>query len=203
MKVEIQLSKSPQKVIIDKEDLKLFEGKKLNLHSTGRVVCHYKGKVQYIARIIMGVEENHLWVKYKDSNYLNCSKDNLYILDRNTTAKTWRDTNLRRTYGITESEYDQLFLEQNNQCLLCGKNPEEWSKDAYVGAGPGNRPVKHRKFCVDHCHDTGKIRGILCWNCNNGLGQFKDNPEVLRKAADYIEINVKLVSRIGKTGSQN
>lgn len=72
-------------------------------------------------------------------------------------------------YGITKAELD-LMLEQHEACAIC--DTADWG-----AKGPQ----------VDHCHETGKVRGILCINCNNGLGRFRDDPTRLRAAADYVE----------------
>jgi hypothetical protein len=73
---------------------------------------------------------------------------------------------LRRRYGITAEEADVMFEAQGGLCAICR-----------------TAPAAH----VDHCPDTGEIRALLCFNCNGGLGQFKDDPEVLRAAAGYVE----------------
>ncbi len=91
-----------------------------------------------------------------------------------------RDYNLIRKYGITAVEYDMLLKAQNEVCYICHGNPAK------------------RRLAVDHEHVKGentkdprlkrpKVRGLLCWSCNNALGRFKDNPEHLRRAADYLE----------------
>jgi hypothetical protein len=81
-----------------------------------------------------------------------------------------RRRTLKRNYGITLEEYQQMLRKQGG-CAICGKNE-----------GLKEMPV-------DHCHKTGNIRGVLCHWCNKGLGQFFDNPSTLRKAADYIDRN--------------
>ena len=77
-----------------------------------------------------------------------------------------RTYHLTRRYGITAEESDAMFEAQGGLCAICR-----------------TAPAAH----VDHCHDTGEIRALLCFNCNGGLGQFKDDPEVLRAAAGYVE----------------
>lgn len=74
-------------------------------------------------------------------------------------------------YGITDEEYESLFAQQDGRCAICG------SRDA--GAWGGLLPV-------DHDHQTGKVRGLLCNHCNSGLGQFRDDPDRLLAAAAYL-----------------
>lgn len=62
-----------------------------------------------------------------------------------------------------------MFVEQKGVCAICG--------------GPGG---PHKSLAVDHHHGTGSVRGLLCGNCNNGLGRFRDNPEFLAKAITYL-----------------
>lgn len=77
-----------------------------------------------------------------------------------------RNYNLKKEYGLTFEEVQILQSNQNNQCKICKKEMQ--------------------KPNVDHCHKTGKIRGLLCWNCNIGLGYFKDNIENLQNAITYL-----------------
>ena len=76
-----------------------------------------------------------------------------------------RAQHLKQRYGITLVDYDQMLEEQDCKCKICG------AKD---------------KLVVDHCHDRGHVRGLLCQNCNTGLGMFKDTPEIMIKAAEYL-----------------
>lgn len=85
-----------------------------------------------------------------------------------------RKKNLKRWYNITLSEYDILLQLQNGTCAICsGKQIPTLT----------NRGV----LVVDHNHNNGKIRGLLCIRCNHGLGQFKDNPILLKNAITYLE----------------
>lgn len=79
-----------------------------------------------------------------------------------------RNASLKRSFGITCDEYDQMLTEQNNSCFLC----EETDRS-------------NRRLSVDH-GSTGN-RKLLCFNCNTALGNFKHSPNLLRKAADYLE----------------
>lgn len=79
-----------------------------------------------------------------------------------------REYNLKIKYGLTVEDYNNMLLNQAGGCAICGKSP-------------GERP-----FDVDHCHDTGKVRGLLCNNCNMGLGSFKDNIDNVRRAVQYL-----------------
>ncbi|MGW4654630.1 endonuclease VII domain-containing protein [Streptomyces sp. NPDC004279] len=79
-----------------------------------------------------------------------------------------RQDHLKRQYGITEAERDELIASQQGVCCICL-----------------SAPAAH----VDHCHETGRVRGVLCFSCNAALGQFKDRPDVIRRAATYVEGN--------------
>lgn len=74
----------------------------------------------------------------------------------------------RHRYGLEPEDFDQIKLNQQNKCVICCE----------VFDGPPH---------VDHCHKTGKVRGLLCRFCNQGLGQFKDSPERLLAAVAYIQ----------------
>jgi hypothetical protein len=76
------------------------------------------------------------------------------------------------TYGLTEVDWWSMFIDQDMKCAIC--SCEE--------------PVdKVKQWCVDHCHNTGKVRGILCRACNVGIGNLGDDPNVLRAAVGYLE----------------
>jgi hypothetical protein len=77
-----------------------------------------------------------------------------------------RNYHLKRRYGITEDDFDRMLAEQNGLCAICM-------------AVPG--------VFVDHCHKTGLVRGVLCFNCNNGLGHFEDDIVALELAALYLD----------------
>ena len=77
---------------------------------------------------------------------------------------------LKRKYNLTPEDMAILLDEQENKCKICSIKFNDY--------------IKHN---VDHCHSTGKIRGLLCRACNLGLGFFKDDPKLLIKAIEYLE----------------
>lgn len=83
-----------------------------------------------------------------------------------------RDKNLRKKFGISLKDYNSMIERQAGRCLICGQT--------------GNHGGKG--LAVDHCHDTGRIRGLLCCSCNGGLGMFKDNIAILKSAIAYLEV---------------
>lgn len=88
----------------------------------------------------------------------------------------WSLTNnyLKRTYSIGYDRYLEMLKEQENKCKICG------------GEGFVMKEAHHLKLVVDHEHETGKVRGLLCHNCNRGLGLFKDNKDCLDAAIKYL-----------------
>ncbi|MGY0066330.1 endonuclease VII domain-containing protein [Streptomyces sp. QTS137] len=77
-----------------------------------------------------------------------------------------RQDHLKRQYGTTEAERDEPIASQGGARCICL-----------------SVPAAH----VDHCHETGRVRGVLCFSCNAALGQFKDRPDAIRRAAAYVE----------------
>lgn len=81
-----------------------------------------------------------------------------------------RDKTFQRKYGITLEDYNTILKKQNHCCKICNK-----------------AEVEHRgPLKLDHCHSTGKIRGLLCDHCNRGLGYFLDNIQSLQSAINYL-----------------
>jgi len=87
-----------------------------------------------------------------------------YQADPEHHIRIARRSIVKRKYGITLEEYDTIIA---RGCAICGNH------------GP--------RMALDHDHANGRIRDALCVSCNNGLGRFKDDPELLRTAADYLE----------------
>lgn len=90
---------------------------------------------------------------------------------RDSQIATARAKERRRAlakYGLTQADYDRMVAQQDHGCAICHQTVE------------GN-------LHVDHCHTSGKVRGLLCGACNTSIGSFRDNPATLRRAADYLE----------------
>ena len=93
--------------------------------------------------------------------------------------KTWREKNLQYTrdrqrpywlknvYGLTEEDYQKMLELQNGACAICGTTTPTG---------------KWKVFAIDHCHISGKIRGLLCNECNRGIGLLRDSSQLLKKA---------------------
>ena len=86
---------------------------------------------------------------------------------RNKPAE--QERHLKRKYGITLKDYSEMLEEQSGSCAICG-TPEP----------------ENKKFDVDHDHQTGDVRGLLCTSCNRMLGHGRDNPEILTAGAKYL-----------------
>ena len=84
-----------------------------------------------------------------------------------------RNATLKCRYNISESDYNDMFIEQGGRCAICGKHQTELSR------------ILH----VDHCHETDKVRGLLCGVCNRGLGMFSDSIPLLRNVIKYLEMS--------------
>ena len=89
---------------------------------------------------------------------------------------TNRRSKLKNKYGVTLEQYDAMLAAQGGVCAICGTSEPKGKRGAF---GP--------TFSVDHCHTTGKIRGLLCGLCNPALGAFGDSVERLRAAISYLE----------------
>lgn len=81
-----------------------------------------------------------------------------------------RNARYLRVYGITVEQYNHLLEAQNNRCAGCNKHKDDFKV----------------KLAVDHCHKSGKVRGLLCDLCNRALGMLKDDPETLKRLIDYL-----------------
>jgi hypothetical protein len=103
-----------------------------------------------------------------------------YANNRDKIREQKRETSIFRLYGISYNEFISIFHYQNGKCAICGlKLPDI-----------DNSTKTRKNTFIDHNHTTGKIRGILCPNCNFGLGNFKDDINILENAIQYLANNM-------------
>lgn len=102
---------------------------------------------------------------------LHRERDRVWYHNNRSKAQ---DYNLQKYYGITLEERDEMERKQKGLCAICGRKPS---------GGRGNTGRLH----VDHCHETGVVRGLLCHDCNNGLGRFQDDVGRILAAAAYVQ----------------
>jgi len=93
--------------------------------------------------------------------------------------KLTRKYALKAAYGITPEEYDAMYERQEGRCAICGDPKDSWQP----GMGVKGR---FRFLVVDHDHRTGRVRGLLCTHCNIGIGQFREDPAIMRAAIPYV-----------------
>ncbi len=137
------------------------------------------------------LDEFHNSRGWKDGKVPHCKtceksrKKEDYLKDRDNRlekAKTnyWnnragaRANGIKRRYGITWDDYLDLYNKHAGCCHICAVPLELFGSD------------KHKVAQVDHCHKTGKVRGLLCTACNTGLGNFKDDVNLLSKVIGYL-----------------
>ena len=102
-----------------------------------------------------------------DKNYYDKNKNRIL----GQSKEYFRNVKMQKLYGLTAEAYNQLLLKQDNRCLICGNH-------FTIGAS---------RACVDHDHDTRKVRGLLCHRCNSALGLFKESVTILNNALKYLE----------------
>ena len=128
---------------------------------------------EYVKRRIAKNPEKHR-LKHKKWVAQTPEKQRLYkrnyIINNPEKHKISTRENHLRKYGITIEKHNEILLSQNGKCAICGT-------DYFDGKGG---------FCVDHNHDTGLVRGILCHHCNLILGHCRDNLSILTSAFDYL-----------------
>ena len=112
--------------------------------------------------------------RYCKEDFLPTAPSHLYCPEE-CAANGVIQRHYKKSYGLTYQEVLALREEQNNLCAIC-REPGFMMNDRVKS------PLN-----VDHCHETNRVRGMLCHNCNRGLVLFQDNPDRLRAAIDYLE----------------
>lgn len=150
----------PERTSIQCKKHGLVEGKQLIIRENNYLRCR-----------LCAYERNRSWEKRNPDKVKQNKRDN-YL----RYSARYAEESILRQKKITVEEYKNLIEKQNNLCAICNKSETKISrKDKTVSP-----------LSIDHCHKTGKIRGLLCNKCNRGLGYFEDNEVNLIKASDYV-----------------
>lgn len=114
---------------------------------------------------------------YRKRKYYERHEENKQTLRRSYQAnrEVRLEGKLRQAYGISKAQWYEILEAQGGTCAICDGGPE---------CGPS---ASDSKFHVDHCHETGRVRGLLCAHCNRAIGLLKDSAAIARAAADYLE----------------
>lgn len=104
-------------------------------------------------------------LRFKKTKYLESNMG-----DATLTETRSRDSMLKINYGINIEEYNKMFLEQGGNCKICKIHQSELNK----------------RLAVDHCHESGKVRGLLCAKCNTGIGLLQEDISILAEAIKYL-----------------
>lgn len=113
--------------------------------------------------------------EYRKNNSEKIKKYNVEYDKKNSLKR--KGSHIKRNYGITLEEHNLMFNKQEGKCKICGRHQNE---------------IKI-PFAVDHDHTTGRIRGLLCHKCNQGLGYFNDNIDLLMKAINHLKNNHQIL----------
>lgn len=123
----------------------------------------YQSKPEYRA------ERNEASAEYFAANREELNRQRSERAKSRTPAERWRE-HLKYRYAITPEDYDEMLAAQNGCCALCEKPPSE----------------KERKLSVDHCHNSNRVRQLLCRFCNVLIGHLEGKPELVQRAYEYI-----------------
>ena len=111
-------------------------------------------------------------IEYRRDYYIKNREKILARTNARKKANRQREANyqLKRNYGLTVDQYNAMFEAQKGCCSICGRH----------------QSTLPTRLCVDHNHQTGQVRGLLCPQCNKGLGHFQDSKDLLVNALTYM-----------------
>lgn len=113
--------------------------------------------------------------KYRDNNKEEGRKRNKKLYESKRCnpefKRKMRESFLKRHYGISIQDYDGMYIEQGGRCAICGVHQSKLT----------------RRLEIDHCHETLLVRGLLCHNCNVGLGHFNNDIDLLENVIQYLK----------------
>jgi hypothetical protein len=140
--------------------------------------ARYQRALRSLSSKIAGADECHhcgvsLGITHPNRKYCStrCLKAAYRLRHPDKPHNPPRGERILRKYGITEQQFNEMFVAQGERCAICGTSDprDRWGR-----------------FHIDHCHETGRVRGLLCGPCNIALGHMNDDPVRLSAAARYI-----------------
>jgi len=142
-------------------------------------------KICKICCISKNLEEFHKHLTSRDGRNNTCKKchharvaiDRKDPFKREKFRQYQKRSGLRIRYGITPEILNEMIIKQNNRCLICNNEP--------VKDGAHQNGILH----IDHCHKSGKVRGLLCHLCNRAIGLFREDARLIEKALQYLKIH--------------
>jgi hypothetical protein len=148
---------------ITEYDKNYYKNNKEKARETQKAYYHKnKEKIKEQRKIQRNKPENKAVAKQYAISYRIKKREAL----KNYKKDWYRSSELRfKRYGITKENYQKMVIEQKNKCLIC---------------------EEEKPLVIDHCHNSNKVRGLLCHSCNKGLGCFYDNIKSLKKAIQYV-----------------
>lgn len=140
-------------------------------HKNDRRKIEPERKVCKICNFEKNIDEFHLWGSRRPWKRLNVCKEcrNKQVSDSQTTPFAYLKRTLRR-YNLSLEDYRRIVDNQEGLCAICKTSLYE-----------------EARVCVDHCHSTSSVRGLLCYKCNLGLGHFNDDVTILSNAISYLK----------------
>lgn len=168
--VKFCTSKATRRGMCGKHYQRLMRGNEIEDPAPGFKRCTKCGKHKELSSFYKGRSEcKECGAEYKllakESGKLEVWRKNS---DKNR-RKSKREFELQKKYGLTPEQYEDLLNRQNGCCAICKQKPKTY-------------------ICVDHCHTSKRVRGLLCSTCNTALGLLNDNLELLENAIQYLRL---------------
>ena len=114
-------------------------------------------------------QQSRDWNRNNRARYKSTNKK-WYEDNKDSINFRCRKNKIKREYYLTIEQYNQMFVDQNGVCAICGEKQENG-----------------KNLSIDHNHETGKVRGLLCTRCNTGIGLLKEKEDILLKAIEYLK----------------
>ena len=138
-----------------------------------QIKFHNKAATKVKSRKCIRCHKKYPGIDFQSFNTIPCLVQTCKYcrLEKQKYTKKEKETDLLlcASYGITLPMYKNILRKQNYRCAICRKKPNK------------------KRLSVDHNHKTGKVRGLLCYKCNTGLGMLRDNPYIVQQALEYLK----------------